>query len=237
MGCPCEVCHSDDPRDKRFRTAAFVEVDGARILIDCGPDIRQQLMPMPFLPIDGVLLTHIHYDHVGGMDDLRGFCIFGDINVYANESTSHDLRLTMPYCFTEKIYPGAPRLCLHTVTPHQEFTIRNIPVMPIEVMHGRLPILGYRIGKLTYITDMKSINDSELPYLSGVDTLVVNALRFDTPHHSHQLVDDAINFSRRIGARRTYLVHVTHDIGFHDEANSKLPSGFEFAYDGLTIEL
>lgn len=235
MGCPCEVCHSSDPKDKRYRTAALLEVGNTRLLIDCGPDIRMQMMPLPFLPLDGVLLTHIHYDHVGGMDDLRGFCVFGDINVYADEPTANALHTTMPYCFTKTLYPGVPRLCLHTIRPHQPLTIRDAEIMPIQVMHGKLPILGYRIGSLAYITDMKTIDDAELPYLEGVETLVVNALRWDKDHHSHQLIDDAIAFSRRIGAKRTYLIHLTHDIGLHKEASKKLPAGFEFAYDGLVI--
>ena len=235
LGCQCAVCKSTDARDQRFRTAALLESEKSRILIDCGPDIRQQLMPLPFVPFDGVLLTHIHYDHVGGLDDLRGYCVFGDINVYADERTAEGLKTTMPYCFTEHLYPGVPKLNLHTIAPHTPLHIGDIDVMPIEVMHGKLPILGYRFGKLAYITDMKTIDDAEMAYLQGVEVLVVNALRFDKPHHSHQLVDDAIAFAQRVGAKKTYLVHVTHEIGFHDDANSRLPEGFEFPYDGLTF--
>ena len=235
LGCDCAVCKSKDSRDQRFRTAALLESEKSRILIDCGPDIRQQLMPLPFVPFDGVLLTHIHYDHVGGLDDLRGYCVFGDINVYADERTAEGLKTTMPYCFTEHLYPGVPKLNLHTIAPHTPLHIGDIDVMPIEVMHGKLPILGYRFGKLAYITDMKTIAETEMSYLDGVETLVVNALRFDKPHHSHQLVDDAIAFAQRVGAKKTYLVHVTHEIGFHDDANSRLPEGFEFPYDGLTF--
>lgn len=235
LGCDCAVCKSKDPRDQRFRTAALLESEKSRILIDCGPDIRQQLMPLPFVPFDGVLLTHIHYDHVGGLDDLRGYCVFGDINVYADERTAEGLKTTMPYCFTEHLYPGVPKLNLHTIAPHIPLHIGDVEVMPIQVMHGKLPILGYRFGKMAYITDMKTIDDAEMAYLQGVEVLVVNALRFDKPHHSHQLVDDAIAFAQRVGAKKTYLVHVTHEIGFHDDANSRLPEGFEFPYDGLTF--
>ena len=235
LGCNCEVCRSTSPKDKRYRQAALLEVNGTRILIDCGPDIRMQLMPLPFAPIDGVLLTHIHYDHVGGMDDLRGFCVFGDLHIYADEPTERQLKVTMPYCFTDKLYPGVPLLKLHTVTRNKPFVIGDVDVMPIEVMHGKLSILGYRFGPLAYITDMKTIADDQLEYLEGVEVLVVNALRWEKEHHSHQLVDDAIAFSRKIGAKHTYLVHLTHYIGFHDEANKRLPEGFEFAYDGQEI--
>ena len=237
MGCHCAVCDSQDPHDKRFRTAALLEGDGVRILIDAGPDIRMQLMPFHFSPLDAVLLTHVHYDHVGGLDDLRGFCKFGHLHIYADDITVQQLKLSMPYCFQEHLYPGVPLLKVHQIAPYQSFKVKDIDIMPIEVMHDKMPILGYRIGKLAYITDMKTIHDEALPYLEGVETLVVNALRFERPHHSHQLVDDAIRFSRQIGAHKTYLVHVTHEIGLHDEANARLPENVYFPYDGQSIEI
>ena len=231
LGCNCEVCRSKDPHDNRLRCAALVETESTRILIDAGPDIRQELLRVPYRKVDGVLITHIHYDHVGGIDDLRGFCVYGDINIYGDELITSSLPHTMPYCFPkdhEKLYPGAPKLALHTIWPHHHYKIGDIHWMPI---------LGYRSGKFAYITYMKSMAEEEYAYLEGVETLVINALRFDKPHHSHQLVDDAIRVSRRIGAKKTYLIHVTHQIGLHDAANSRLPEGFEFGYDGMEIEV
>lgn len=237
LGCHCKVCMSKDPRDKRFRSAALIETKGARILIDAGPDIRQQLMPLDFYPLDAVLLTHIHYDHVGGIDDLRGFCIFGDQDIYADRHTCEGLRTQLPYCFAKTLYPGVPLLKLHEIKPNVPFRINDTEIMPIEVIHGKVPILGYRIGKLAYITDMKTINDDQLPYLEGIETLVVNALRWTIPHHSHMLVDEAIAFARKIKAKQTYLMHITHQMGLHEETEKRLPPDVRLAYDGLVIDV
>lgn len=235
IGCQCEVCQSADPKDKRTRCSALVETETTRLLIDCGPDFRQQILPQPFRKIDGILITHSHYDHMGGMDDIRPYCQFGEMNVYADPLARMAMLEMLPYCFAEHRYPGVPAIGLHEIHAHELLHIGDLDIMPIEVMHGKLPILGYRIGKLTYITDMKTIDESEFPYLEGTELLVVNALRFDKPHHSHQLVDDAVRFARRVGARQTFLIHVCHDIGLHEKVNRMLPEDIQLAYDGQEV--
>lgn len=237
IGCQCEVCQSADPHDQRTRCSVLVETDETRLLIDCGPDFRQQILPLPFRKIDGILITHSHYDHVGGMDDIRPYCQFGEINVYADPVARKGMLEMLPYCFAENRYPGVPAIGLHEIHKHEPFRIGNLDIMPIEVMHGKLPILGYRIGKLAYITDMKTIEESEYPYLEGTELLVVNALRFTKPHHSHQLVDDALAFAHRVGAKQTLLIHVCHDIGLHESVNRLLPEGVQLAYDGQEVIL
>ena len=236
IGCQCATCRSTDPRDKRLRCSALVETPTTRILIDCGPDFRQQIMPMPFRRIDGILVTHAHYDHMGGMDDIRPYCQFGEINVYADPLARRGLLEMLPYCFAAHRYPGVPAIRLHEVHKHEPFRVGDLEVMPIEVMHHDLPILGYRIGRLAYITDMKTIAPQEMPYLTGLDTLVVNALRL-TPHHSHQTLAEAVRFAERVGARQTWLIHSSHDIGRHAEVNASLSPHIQLAYDGLATEV
>ncbi len=237
IGCTCKVCRSQDQHDKRLRCSALIETEATRILIDTGPDFRQQMLSQPFRKIDAVLMTHIHYDHAGGIDDLRPFCLFGEVNVYANEGTAHGLMQTVPYCFAEHRYPGAPSINLHAIPAHRPLQVNELTVVPFVVNHGKLPIFGFRIGPLAYITDMKTIDDEELSYVQGAQTLVVNALRFAPDHHAHQNVDDAIRFARKVGARQTWLVHSCHDIGLHEEVNRQLPPDIQLAYDGQVIEI
>lgn len=236
IGCRCYTCTSKDPHDKRLRCSALVEAETTRVLIDCGPDFRQQIMEQPFRKIDGILITHAHYDHMGGMDDIRPYCQFGEINVYADPVARKGLLQMLPYCFEEHRYPGVPAIQLHEIHKHIPFQIGDLEILPIEVMHHDLPILGYRIGKLAYITDMKTIDEGELDYLQDVDTLIVNALR-EKPHHSHQTLAEAVDFAKRIGARQTWLIHSSHDIGRHEEVNASLPSDIQMAYDGQVIEI
>mgnify|MGYP002623348741 CR=1 FL=1 len=246
IGCQCATCRSTDPKDKRLRCSALIETAETQLLIDCGPDFRQQVMPLPFRKIDGILITHAHYDHMGGMDDIRPYCQFGEINVYADPIARQGLLQMLPYCFAEHRYPGVPAIGLHEIHKHEPFTIGNLNIMPIEVMHHDLPILGYRITpegmppepchSLVYITDMKTIDPQELPYIEGAHTLVVNALRHK-PHHSHQTVAEAVAFARRVRARSTWLIHSSHDIGLHSEVNAQLPPDIQLAYDGQVITI
>ena len=207
------------------------------MLIDCGPDFRQQILPFPFKKIDGVLLTHIHFDHVAGIDDLRPFCTFGPIDIFANQATVDALKQTMPYCFAEHLYPGVPLLNLHPTYPRVPIQIGDIEILPIEVMHGKMPILGYRIGRFAYITDMKTIDAADEHALVGVEVLVVNALRKEQEHYSHQLLGDAVAFSQRLAAKRTLIIHSCHHIGLHEVVNRSLFDGVEMAFDGQVIEL
>ena len=204
IGCKCLVCTSSDPRDNRLRCSGLVETEGLRILIDCGPDFREQMIRLnDFKPLDGVLITHEHYDHVGGVDDLRPFCRFRDVPVYAEQYTAERLRQRIPYCFAEHLYPGVPRITLAEIVPDSPFIIGNpegnkVEVTPLRVMHGKLPILGYRIGKMAWITDMLTMPGAEYDLLQGLDVLVMNALR-PQPHNTHQNLKEALDNAQRIG--------------------------------------
>ena len=237
IGCDCEVCRSEDPRDKRLRTAALIETDGGeRLLIDCGPDFRAQMLSVPFGRLDGVLITHHHYDHTGGLDDVRPFCKYGDVPVYADDDTLAHIRGCFPYCFVEHKYPGVPKIRLNEIKAGEAFEIGQTKIEPFCVMHGKLPILAFRIGPLAYITDMKTIDTDWLERLKGIDTLVVNGLRH-TPHGSHQTIEEAIAFARQTGATHTYLTHLCHHAGRHQDLEATLPEGIHVAYDGQAISI
>ena len=234
IGCTCEVCTSNDPRDRRLRASVLLETDDARILIDCGPDFREQMLPLPFAPIDGVLITHEHYDHVGGLDDLRPFCKFGEIPIYAETYTADRLRTRMPYCFVEQTYPGVPRIPLHEIEAGRPFFINRTEILPLRVMHGRLPILGYRIGNMAYITDMLILPEESYEQLAGLDVLVMNALR-PAVHPTHQNLMQALDAAKRIGAKETYFIHMSHHMGLHADAAKRLPPQVHLSFDGLEI--
>lgn len=185
--------------------------------------------------IDAVFISHIHYDHCGGIDDLRPFCVFGDIKIYSNEMVIENMHHTLPYLFVENKYPGVPQITASAYKNHDTITVGDIDVQVFTVMHGKMPISAFRIGNFAYITDMKTIDDSELPFLEGIETLVVNALRYEPQHPTHLMVDEAIDFSRKIGAKKVYFTHMCHDVGLHEEVNKKLPEGFSLGYDGQEI--
>ena len=237
IGCKCEVCTSADPRDNRLRASSLLHTDDAVILIDCGPDFREQMLrAASFEKIDGVLITHEHYDHVGGLDDLRPFCRFGEIPIYSDEYTATHLRARMPYCFLEHKYPGVPQIFLQEVEAGKTFFINNTEITPLQVMHGRLPILGYRIGKrLAYITDMLTMPDESFEQLQGIEVLVMNALRI-APHNTHQSLSEALEAVKRIGAKETWLIHMSHHIGLQADVEKQLPPHVHFAFDGLELE-
>ncbi len=235
IGCQCAVCTSDNKKDKRLRTSLLVEIDDKRLLLDCGPDFRQQMLPVAFKKIDAVLLSHEHYDHVGGIDDLRPFCQFGDIDIYAEQNVCQAIKQRMPYCFRENKYPGVPNINLNEISLESKM-IKGIDIVPIRVFHGKLLIFGYRIGKMAYLTDVLSIPEQEYAKLKNLNVLIINALRMK-PHLSHQTLDESLKKIERIQPKHAYLVHMSHHFGLHDNMQRLLPQNVTLAYDNLEISL
>lgn len=242
IGCRCPVCSSSDPRDHRLRTSALLEAEGERLLFDCGPDFREQMLRFGLQPdrrgrlLSAILLTHEHADHIAGLDDLRPSHLFGEVPVYAEGRVCKLLRERLPYCFQppEKRYPGVPRMVLHEMHPHKAVHIGGVEVMPLRVLHGRLPIVGFRVGALAYITDMSCMAPEEELNLRGLRLLVVNALRH-TSHPTHQTISEAIDLSQRLGMPETYLIHLTHQIRPHAQEQASLPPHVHLGYDGLRL--
>lgn len=233
IGCSCEVCTSPDKRDGRLRTSVLVEVEGKRLLLDCGPDFRWQMIQNKTYRLDAVLISHEHYDHVGGLDDLRPFCREGEIPVYAEDYVAEAIQTRIPYVFRQHKYPGVPNLELHKIST-EPFTVAGVPVIPIRVMHGKLPILGYRIGNMAYLTDVKYLPEEEYAKLEGLELLILTALRTGS-HPTHQSLDEALEMVERIRPKETYLIHMSHRIGLHAEVEKCLPSHIHLSYDGLTV--
>ena len=237
IGCPCPVCTSEDPRDKRFRTSALVTVDGLNILIDTGPDLRMQLLRAGVTRLDAVLYTHEHMDHTAGLDDVRpiNFMMKQTLNLYGLPRVMRALHRSFEYAFAEHKYPGVPTIALNPIKP-EPFFIQDIEIQPIRVRHMTLPILGYRIRNFAYITDGSFIAPTELKKLKGVDVLVVNALRKEE-HYSHFNLEQALSVIRSVGPQRAYLTHVSHEMGLYAEIDPTLPENVFLGIDNEVIEL
>ncbi len=235
--CPCPVCHSTDPRDKRLRQSAIVRYQGRKILIDCGPDFRQQILRASDDNVDALLISHIHYDHVGGMDDLRPYALREHpFPVFARGDVIERLRVQLPYCFAEKPYPGTPRFAFTEIHDDERFDCLGVEVRAIPVMHYRLPILGFEIGPMAYITDCKTIAREQLERIKGIPLLVLNALRME-PHLSHLSLAEALEIVDIVSPGRAVFIHFSHEIGFHEATSRLLPDGVELAYDGMRINV
>ncbi|MBR2400821.1 MAG: MBL fold metallo-hydrolase [Tidjanibacter sp.] len=237
IGCHCAVCHSADPRDKRLRSSAMIENNDTRVVIDAGPDFRYQMLRAGVDNIDAILLTHQHTDHIMGLDDVRAFNYFcrKSIVVCATEEVERVVRKNFDYAFEEKPYPGAPKITLQRIDT-EPFTIGSMEIVPIRGRHFTLPVTGYRIGPIAYLTDFNHIESEELEKLKGVEVLVINALRHE-PHISHFTLDEATEIARKVGATKSYFTHMSHQIGLHAEQEPQLPEGMFMAYDTLTIEI
>lgn len=234
IGCQCRVCQSEDVRDKRMRSSLLVEIDGKTLLIDCGPDFRCQMLSNNISHLDAVLITHEHYDHVGGLDDLRPLSREKSMDIFAEENVLKAMENKMPYVFRSHWHPALPHFTMHRIGV-ASFEAATIPVIPIRVMHGHLPILGYRIGNMAYLTDIKELPEEEYKKLTGLDVLIIEALR-DIPHPSHETIDEALRNIERIAPKRAYLTHMSHQAGLYVEAENKLPPNVHYAYDGLSID-
>ena len=238
IGSNHPVCQSDDPRDKRLRSSVLVQWNEGAIVIDCGPDFRQQMLQYPISKLDGILFTHEHADHTAGIDDIRPFFFRqGDIPIYALPRVIDNLTQRFGYILNRaNKYPGAPAVDIHRVDPNQSFSVCEQLIVPVVGQHNRLDVLGYLIESFAYLTDIKTISDDEIRKLHGLDVLVLNALRVE-PHHSHLHLEEAIQLAQKIGARTTYFTHISHHLGFYAEVEQNLPKNVHLAFDNLTITI
>jgi phosphoribosyl 1,2-cyclic phosphate phosphodiesterase len=241
IGCHCAVCCSNDPRDRRTRSGAVLQASGSTILIDTPPELRLQLISVGISRVDAVVYTHEHADHINGIDDLRIFSVRErkPLPLYGPEETLERLRASFNYIFDDSVRPyegtSKPRLTLHPAEPDRMIRIAGIEVLPLAFQHGHLRVFGYRFGPLAYITDIKEIPAAQRERLQGLDVLVLNALWW-RPHPTHLSISEAVQTAEELGARRTYLTHLTHETG-HSELEAQLPPGVFPAYDGLTVEV
>jgi phosphoribosyl 1,2-cyclic phosphate phosphodiesterase len=237
IGCECEVCRSLDFRDKRLRSSVYVEEGGKAFVIDTGPDFRQQVLREKITHLDAVLLTHAHRDHIAGLDDIRAFNHLQSKNmpIFGRRDSLDRVKIEFDYAFAEYRYPGIPQLQLHEIDT-AEFDVEGVKVIPLPVHHHSLPVLGFRIGSFSYITDANSIPDHTARLLEGTETLVLNALQREK-HISHFNLEEALAVAEKIGARSTYFTHISHNLGLHKSVSRILPASVSLAYDGLTLAL
>jgi len=237
IGCKCSVCVSGDERDKRLRSSILIELESTSIVIDTGPDFRQQMLRANVDKLDAVLFTHEHRDHIAGLDDIRAYNFIQQqpMDVYAEERVFRALNYEFPYIFAEKKYPGVPQLNVNTITNYT-FLINGITIVPIRVMHYRLPVLGFRIGQFAYITDANYISEEEMEKLIGVKYLVINALRKEK-HISHFTLEQALQLIRQLSPKRAYLTHLSHQMGLHADVQKELPANVLVGYDGLVVDI
>ncbi|MBQ0079926.1 MAG: MBL fold metallo-hydrolase [Alistipes sp.] len=239
IGCRCPVCTSTDSKDKRLRTSAMIETSGKRFIIDAGPDFRMQMLREGVDSITAILLTHFHKDHIGGIDDVRALNYVNypqriqNIDIYAKKDTIECVRKDYDYAFSNVRYRGVPLISLHEI-PSSSFTIEGVEIIPIQGTHSIFSVTGFRIGPIAYLTDFKSIAETEVEKLKGVSTLVVNALRFSS-HDSHFSVSEALELISRVSPQKAYLTHMSHEIGTHTWASERLPENVYFAYDTLKV--
>lgn len=236
IGCECPVCTSEDRKDKRLRSSILLEHEGKNLVVDTGPDFRYQMLREKVKTLDAVIFTHEHKDHIAGLDDVRAFNYRQGkaMDIYAHPRVQEALKRDFHYAFAEKKHYGIPLLDLHDIDKDHPFTAAGVNVQPIEVLHYMLPILGFRFGDFSYITDGKTISSEEKAKLRGSKILVLNALQ-KTSHISHFTLEEAISLAREIGAEQTYLTHISHVLGKHADVSTELPDGVALAYDGLKV--
>lgn len=237
IGSKHPVCLSTDPKDKRLRVSVLIQWGGVNLVVDCGPDFRQQMLRQNVSHLDGILFTHEHADHSAGMDDIRPFFFRqGDIPVFGNKRVMENFSKRFDYIFSsENKYPGAPSVDVNIITPETSFEFKGKSIIPIEVMHDKLPVLGYRIGDFCYLTDVKTISSQEQQKLQDLDSLVLSCLRIE-PHPNHLNLEEALELIEKLNPKRCYLTHISHLMGFHKKVNAQLPSNVFLAYDMLSFD-
>ena len=235
VACQCPVCLSDNPKDKRLRASVMIETENQCLVVDAGPDFRQQMLTHNVLHLNGILLTHEHTDHIFGLDDIRAFNWVQKqpTDIYAEERVQIAIRRIFDYVFSSYKYPGIPQMHLHPIE-NKPFMIEDLEVIPIRGYHYKLPVFGFRFGKLAYITDVNKLENEEIDKLRGLDVLILNALRKEV-HISHYNLEQALQIIAEVKPKKAYLTHLSHQMGFHNEVQIELPENVFLAYDGLQL--